>query len=126
MTTSINKDIANSIQPYHIRHDSAANGALTKKVVYNSGDRSNFCIGLPLADSEDFMGGISTAGTVQVQITGQRLNKGGIDQVVFGAPVAIFTQDAILKIRSMKPPGSPQISVTHASVEQVIASAGNV
>ena len=126
LTTSINKDMANSLQPYHLEWISAADGNLAKKVVYTSGDRSNFCIGIPLADSEDFMGGISTAGTVQVQITGERLNKGGIENETFGAPVAIFTQDAILKIRSMKPPGTPQISVTEASIEQVIASAGNV
>ena len=72
------------------------------------------------------MGGISTAGTVQVQLTGSRLTNGGIGGVAFGNPVAIFTEDAILKIRSMKPPGAPQISITHASVEQVLAAAGSV
>ena len=125
-TTSINKDMADSLQPYHYISTSAANGTLTKAYVYHSADRSNFCIGIPLADNEDFMGGISTAGTVQVQLTGSRLTNGGINGVAFGNPVAIFTQDAILKIRSMKPPGTPQISITHASVEQVLAAAGSV
>ena len=69
---------------------------------------------------------ISTSCTVQIQLTGSRLTNGGIDDVDFGNPVAIFTQDAILKIRSMKPPGSPQISITHASIEQVLAAAGSV
>ena len=125
-TTSINKDMADSMQPYHYISTSNAAGVLTKSYVYHSSDRSNFCIGIPLADNEDFMGGISTAGTVQVQLTGSRLTNGGIGGVAFGNPVAIFTEDAILKIRSMKPPGAPQISITHASVEQVLAAAGSV
>ena len=125
-TTSINKDLANSMQPYNKRYDAASNGDLTKKAIYKPGDRSNFLIGIPLADSEDFMGGISTAGTVQVQLTGNRLSHGGIQNVEFGTPVALFTEDAILKIRSVKPPGTPQISYTHASIEQVLTAAGAV
>lgn len=125
-TTSINKDLANSMQPYHKIQVSDVNGTLTPGTRYSSGDRSNFMIGIPLADSEDFMGGISTAGTVQVQLTGRRLNNGGIQAVQFGTPVSLFTEDAILKIRSMKPPGTPQISFTHASIEQVLAAAGAV
>ena len=72
------------------------------------------------------MGGISTAGTVQVQLTGNRLSNGNIQNFIFGTPVALFTEDAILKIRSVKPPGTPQISYTHASIEQVLAAAGAV
>ena len=125
-TTSINKDLANSMQPYYKLFNAAAGGALTGAIKYKPGDRSNFMIGVPLADSEDFMGGISTAGTVQVQLKGRRLNNGGIAAVQFGTPVSLFTEDAILKIRSMKPPGTPQISFTHASIEQVLAAAGAV
>ena len=130
-TTSINKDTADSMQPYHIRYDSPAAGgnlntAANKKVVYKSGDRSNFCIGIPLADSEDFQGGISTAGTVQIQIIGSRLSNGGIQNVEFGAPVAIFTEDALLKIRSMKPPGRAQVEPVNDTVEQVLAMSGMV
>lgn len=125
-TTSINKDMADSMQPYHYISKSNAEGVLTKSHVYHSADRSNFCIGIPLADSEDFMGGISTSGTVQIQLTGSRLTNGGIDNVDFGNPVSIFTEDAILKIRSMKTPGSPQISISEASIEQVLAAAGSV
>jgi hypothetical protein len=46
--------------------------------------------------------------------------------VVYTQPVALFTEDAILKIRTVKPPGVPQISITEASIEQVIAAAGAV
>lgn len=127
LTTSINKDMANSIQPFYYEWVKG-NGTskMAKTAIYKSGDRSNFCIGVPLADSEDFMGGISTAGTVQVQLTGQRLSNGGLQGENFANPVALFTEDAILKIRSMKPPGTPQISFTHASIEQVLAAAGAV
>ena len=132
LTTSLNKDAASSMQPYNKIQECAAGGAITLKTKYKCEDKSNFCIGIPLADSEDFMGGISTAGTVQVQIVGERLsgenNKpgGGIQAQAFGNPVALFTEDAILKIRSMKPPGQPQISFTTASIEQVLAAAGAV
>ena len=126
MTTSINKDMADSIQPYHYNYTSDTSGTLTGAAIYGKGDRSNFCIGIPLADSEDFMGGISTAGTVQVQITGARLTKGGLEGESYAQPIALFTEDAILKIRSMKPPGTPQISITHASIEQVLAASGAV
>ena len=51
---------------------------------------------------------------------------GGNENTDYGNPVAIFTEDAILKIRSMKPPGTPQISITHASIEQLLAAAGAV
>ena len=127
LTTSINKDCASSMQPYNkLQEYVAAGGNPTETVKYKAEDRSNFCIGIPLADSEDFMGGISTAGTVQVQIVGDRLTTGGIDGQSFGNPVALFTEDAILKIRSMKPPGTPQICFTNASIEQVLAAAGAV
>ena len=132
LTTSINKDCASSMQPYYKLQVAAAGGVITPAIKYKSEDRSNFCIGTPLADSEDFMGGISTAGTVQVQIVGNRLGGsndkpgGGVQTVDFANPVAIFTQDAILKIRSMKPPGTPQICFTSATIEQVLAAAGTV
>ena len=125
-TTSINKDIHTSLQPFYVKQTSNAGGALTASYMYTSGDRSNACIGIPLADSEDFMGGISTPGTVQVQLVGSRLGTYGFDGVEFTSPVAIFTEDAILKIRAIKPPGAPQISFTHASIEQVLATAGAV
>jgi hypothetical protein len=135
LTTSINKDTHNSMQPFRYYYDAPAAGGnlntvASKKIMYQSGDRSNFCIGIPLCDGEDFMGGISTSGTVQVQITGHRLNTNPDPNApnikAFGAPIAIFTEDVILKVRSTKPPGTPQISLTHASIEQIIAAAGSV
>ena len=121
-TTSINKDMADSMQPYNYLWTAAADGKLTKSPIYHSADRSNFCIGIPLSDSEDFMGGISTAGTVQIQLTGKRLTNGGIQNVSFGCPVSIFTEDAIMTIKSMKPPGAPQIDITYATIEQILAA----
>ena len=114
------------MQPYNKIQECDEDGAITEVVQYKAEDKSNFCIGVPLADSEDFMGGISTAGTVQIQIVGERLSTGGINGQEFGNPVAIFTEDAILKIRSMKPPGTPQICFTTATIEQVLAAAGAV
>ena len=126
-TTSIDKDIANSLQPYYKLCPFAANGAKENPtVIYHTGDRSNFMIGIPFADGADFQGGISTNGTIQIQLKGNRVKNGGNEDVVYTQPVALFTEDAILKIRTIKPPGTPQISITEASIEQVIAAAGAV
>ena len=126
-TTSIGKDIANSLQPYYIKHNYAADGSKSaNSILYHSGDRSNFMIGIPFADGCDFQGGISTSGTIQIQLKGNRVKNGGNQDIVYSQPVALFTEDAILKIRTIKPPGTPQISITEASIEQVIAAAGSV
>jgi hypothetical protein len=128
-TTSIDKDLANSLQPYYKLYQFKANGTAEKpsaSVIYHSGDRSNFMIGIPFADGADFQVGISTNGTIQIQLKGNRVITGGNEYVDYTQPVALFTEDAILKIRTIKPPGTPQISITEASIEQVIAAAGAV
>ena len=126
-TTSIDRDLANSLQPYWLKQNFDADGNSTPSgVMYHSRDRSNFMIGIPFADSCDFQGGVSTRGTIQIQLKGERLTTGDNDEVVYTQPVALFTEDAILKIRTVKPPGTPQISITEASLEQVIAAAGAV
>ncbi len=132
-TTSIDKDLANSLQPYYklckfetIENENETKTLSSTYVVYHSGDRSNFMIGIPFADGSDFQGGISTNGTIQIQLKGNRVNNGGNKNVEYTQPVALFTEDAILKIRTIKPPGTPHISLTEASIEQVIAAAGSV
>ena len=127
-TTSIDKDLANSLQPYYttLNYDATGGFADEKSRIYHSADRSNFLLGIPFADGADFQGGLSTSGTIQIQLRGKRLDKGKHEDVVYGQPVALFTEDAILKIRTVKPPGTPQISITSASLDQVLAAAGNV
>ena len=126
-TTSIDDDLANSLQPYYTKHEYNADGTYKGKArIYHSADRSNFMLGIPFADGADFQGGLSTSGTIQVQLRGRRLTDGGHATVEYAQPVGLFTEDAILKIRTMKPPGTPQVVITSASLEQVLASAGNV
>ena len=126
-TTSVDRDLANSLQPYYrLCPFKSDGGADTVQALYHSGDRSNFMIGIPFADGCDFQGGISTNGTIQIQLKGNRVNNGGNKDVEYTQPVALFTEDAILKIRTIKPPGSPQISITEAAIDQVIAAAGAV
>ena len=74
-------------------------------------------IGIPFCDSEDFMGGISTTGTVQIELTGERRL---LPDIKYRA-TAICFEDALLKIRAVKPSGRPQIEITNATIEQVIA-----
>ena len=126
-TTSIDKDLANSLQPYYLLYTYDADGSAGgMSAMYHSADRSNFLLGIPFADGADFQGGLSTNGTIQIQLRGKRLEGREHEDEVYGQPVALFTEDAILKIRTVKPPGTPQISITSASLDQVLAAAGNV
>ena len=89
-------------------------------------DNSNFFIGVPLSTDEDFMGGISSNGqTVQIELVGERSSE---NQNINArdwteAPEAIFLEDKILKIYSMKPAGRKQIDITNATLEQIAAGA---
>ena len=74
-------------------------------------------IGIPFCDSKDFMGGISTTGTVQIELHGTRDK---ISNIKYKA-TAICFEDALLKIRAVKPDGRPQIEITNASIEQLAA-----
>lgn len=126
MTTG--KDVAASINPYLkiTRYSTEGNW---KNDFYNftQGDRSNFVFAVPLSTDEDFMGGISSNGaTVQIELIGDRdaLSDNVNDEDYTEAPVAIFLEDKLLKIYSMKPPGKPQIQITNATLDQIVASGG--
>ena len=122
LLTSISKDILTSTQPYYHKTVYDASGNATDTICWTGGDNSNFFIGIPFADSEDFMGGISTTGTVQVELYGERMVHTSVKNITFKAPVGIYYQDAFIKIRSVKPIGRSQIEVTTASIEQILGS----
>ena len=72
------------------------------------------------------MGGISSNGqTVQIELVGDRssVNPNINNQTWTQAPEAIFLEDKILKIYSMKPAGKKQIDITSATLEQIAAGA---
>ena len=125
---SISEDVNSSINPYsiYINHDCANNRTYQ---VYNSQmtrDKSNFFIGVPLSTDEDFMGGISSNGsTVQIELIGDRTSVSpNINQENWTQPPeAIFLEDKLLKIYSMKPQGKKQIDITNATLEQIAAGA---
>ena len=121
LLTSISKDILTSAQPFYHRIVYDAEGKGTDKKCWNGGDNSNFFIGIPFADSEDFMGGLSTTGTVQIELSGDRQVHTEAKSVKFIAPVGIYYEDVLLKIRSQKPMGRSQIEVTTASIEQILS-----
>ena len=121
LLTSISKDILTSTQPFYHRIVYDAEGKGTDKKCWNGGDNSNFFIGIPFADSEDFMGGLSTTGTVQIELSGDRQVHTEAKSVKFIAPVGIYYEDVLLKIRSQKPMGRSQIEVTTASIEQILS-----
>ena len=106
------------VYTYTLKTDNTTTRSDTKK--YHGLDNSNFFIGIPFADSTDFMGGISTTGTVQIELNGKRLQDNITD---FIAPTGIYFEDALMKIRAMKPDGRSQIEITNATIEQIIAGA---
>ena len=63
------------------------------------------------------MGGISTTGTVQIELTGERRL---IPARKYRA-TAICFEDALLKIRAVKPNGRPQIEITSADITQILS-----
>ena len=72
------------------------------------------------------MGGISSNGsTVQVELVGARgSHNPNVNQHDWTqAPEALFLEDRLLKIYSMKPAGRKQIDITSATLEQVSAGA---
>ena len=121
LLTSISKDILTSAQPFYHKlvYDNTGDG--TDKKCWNGGDNSNFFIGIPFADSEDFMGGLSTTGTVQIELSGDRQVDTAIKSIKYIAPVGIYYEDVLLKIRSQKPMGRSQIEITTASIEQILS-----
>ena len=121
LLTSISKDILTSAQPFYHRIVYDAEGKGTDKKCWNGGDNSNFFIGIPFADSEDFMGGLSTTGTVQIELSGDRQVHTEAKGLSFIAPVGIYYEDVLLKIRSQKPMGRSQIEITTASIEQILS-----
>ena len=118
LITSVGKDLRTSLQPYHTEQEASATGVLTAKEIWKPDDHSNFVIGIPFCDSEDFMGGISTSGTVQIELSGDRVKK--TTTIKPYRATAICFEDALLKIRAVKPDGRPQIEITNASIEQVL------
>ena len=122
---SVPNDIYHSLQPYVKRQDySYANGQTVRDetLVYAPKDRSNFAIGIPFCDDDTFQAGIHTGGTVQVELRGSRT---AICPTLYAStlPTALYVEDCILKLRAVKPSGEPQISFTHATPEQLLATA---
>ena len=125
---SISDDVNTSINPYLIYTTYDQAGASTYRVFESrcDQDRSNFFIGVPLSTDEDFMGGISSNGsTVQVELVGDRNSvSADVNQENWTQPPeAIFLEDKLLKIYSMKPQGRKQIDITNATLEQIAAGA---
>ena len=97
LITSLSKDLRTSLQPYTPYVESnAAGSVLTPKNSWCLGDYSNFMIGIPFCDSEDFMGGISTTGTVQIELSGERRKPDDTLDLNQYRATAICFEDALL------------------------------
>lgn len=124
---SVSDDVANSLKVYkqytYLQTDKNRIYSVFAPIIC---DNSNFFIGVPLSTDEDFMGGISSNGqTVQIELVGDRTSEypNVNSQYWTEAPEAIFLEDKILKIYSMKPAGRKQIDITNATLEQIAAGA---
>jgi hypothetical protein len=114
-------DIYHSLQPYLKVNKYADNGNLTAQHIYSPKDRSNFAIGIPFCEDNTFQTGMHTGGTVQVELGGSRSSI--FAQMYTVNPTALYVEDCILKLRSVKPSSEPQISFTHATPEQLLSTA---
>ena len=133
LLTSLSEDLRTSLQPFsEYRVAQADGGDLTQstaiKTYWSLADYSNFLIGVPFCDSEDFMGGISTSGTIQVELNGTRMKPTAnyildTENATKYRATAICFEDALLKIRAVKPDGRSQIEITNAAIEQILAGA---
>lgn len=119
---SVPDDIYHSLQPYVKTRAYSAAGAGTENKTYNPKDRSNFAIAIPFCEDDTFQAGIHTGGTVQVELLGSRTSICPA-RYASALPTALYVEDCILKLRSVKPNGEAQISFTHATPEQLLASA---
>ena len=118
---SVPNDIYHSLQPFVMTRVYTGENSGTKTLVCNPKDRSNFAIGVPFCEDDTFQAGIHSGGTVQVELIAQRDNM--CVQRYQTMPTALYVEDCILKLRAVKPSGEPQISFTHATPEQLLATA---
>lgn len=119
---SVPNDIYHSLQPYLKERTYTGAGDGTETITYTPKDRSNFAIAVPFCDDDTFQAGIHSGGTVQVELRGSRSDKFN-RMYTSTAPTALYVEDCILKLRSIKPSGEAQISYTHATPEQLLSSA---
>jgi len=115
------KKSTDTTKAYITNPDDGTKASGTINVRWHGKDNSNFMIGIPFADSEDFMGGITTTGTVQIQLRATRIGTEAQKKISFGQPTALFFEDCLLKVRAMKPEGRPQIEITNATIEQLMS-----
>ena len=124
---SVPNDIYHSLQPFlkttkYTIADNGNNFTATNSHIYTPKDRSNFAIGVPFCEDDTFQAGMHTGGTVQVELRGSRSN---IFSGMYAStnPTALYVEDCILKLRSVKPSGEAQIAYTHATPEQLLSTA---
>ena len=117
---SVPKDLAASLQPYYtvngFNEGTAGGDASNVVKFYVSADRTKFMIGITFCNDEDFQAGLAPGGVSQIQLRVERAS-GAYDWTV--PPIAIFLEDKVLKFYSMKPTGTPQISKTNATIEEI-------
>ena len=120
---SVPNDVYHSLQPYVRKRIYTAAGAGTDAQFCQVKDRSNFAIGIPFCDDDTFQAGIHTGGTVQVELRGTQKVPTTSALYSHVNPTGLYIEDCILKLRAVKPSGEAQISFTHATPEQLLASA---
>jgi len=124
LLTSVSEDIRTSQQPFRTIQTYNASGSdksvLTKSREWVGKDNSNFFIGIPFADNEDFMGGITTTGCVQIQLVGDRSPaEKELKALSFGRPIGIFFEDWLLKIGAIKT-SRAQIEYTNRTIAEIM------
>jgi hypothetical protein len=114
-TYSINTDMQTSMQHY----TKLVNSDESTYYMWNNGNRANFFIVIPMADTNMFQSGIST-GDTQITLKGRRLDGIEVKKYKVEQAYLVHTSDCLLKIRSEIPPGGgSQWEVVFATVDQI-------
>lgn len=100
--TSMPNDVRTSVQPYIIKDKISSTGTNIKEYEWTTGDRSKFFYGIPLADSDDFMGGVNFNGEISVE--SERIGPAYITSKNLQQMVACYTESRILLISPIPSP----------------------
>jgi hypothetical protein len=126
---SVSEDVRTSMHPF-TRYTNYVSGGATDSSGYvvgttsyhwSLGDRGRFFIGFPFCDSNIFQGGL-TLGKDQIELKGRRMDNcpPKLAKIKYQSPVIVITSDRIMKIRSEKPVGSPQVEIATATFDELM------
>ena len=118
-TVCIPNNVHTSINRYTDYLNHAANGTITTKYKWSTGDTGSFFLAVPFAESHMFQTGLNV-GSQTVTLNGQRVRgPDKVGKINYPNPVYIDSSEKILIMRSSLPPGGRQCEITDATFDEL-------